>query len=194
MTLGTILSLILTGLAVLAIVIGLLIGLKRRTYRALLRLASYILAAVIALFITLPISSLICGSVWPMLQGMLPLADFNALLESSIVLQDLLTVLPAILVAILLYMFVFAILSLLMLIPYCIIARKVVSKDVKSSFKGDRLVGMAVGAVSGLLVLAIALAPLASVIRFGSTLTTSLPNEDSSMDSVNEVMEGISGN
>ncbi len=185
-------SFILIGIALLAGIIGLLCGLSRRTPRELLHLATVVLAAVLAFVTAHPLASLLCRPLRSVAENRVPqLAQTLELLEQSAVFTELSGSLVVAVFSCFLFALLFLICLLLLKIPYAIAAGKLLGKERKNLFTGDRAVGAALGFLCGLVCFCLFLMPVAGLFGTGMEALRTLPEEQRSQVKLPQVVSDL---
>ena len=164
------LILCISAAAALFGVVGLLIGLRRGFNRSIVRLFLLIISTVAALLLTYPVAKAVSGALVGRLPELLDASMRDMIGElsaASPTFEALLPELSAAALSIVLFGLLFIVIALLMLIPYAIIfagsrRRDEDGKPVRPGVLGS-IGGLAIGAVAGLFVFAVLLAPLSGV-------------------------------
>ena len=151
-------------------VVGLLVGLRRGFNRAIVRLFLLAVSAVAALLLTYPVAKAVSGWFVERLPELLDASMRDMIGElsaASPTFEALLPELSAAALSVVLFGLLFIVISLLMLIPYAIIfagtrRRGEDGKPVRPGVLGS-IGGLAIGAVAGLFVFAVLLAPISGV-------------------------------
>ncbi len=166
---------ILTGLLVLTILFGFVLGLKRGVGKASVRLITVVLAAVIAVFLTPVVSSALLNVNLSklnleingvpieklgdsMVNVMLSYEGVGEALNASPTLKAMIVQLPVAFLSLFTFLLWFLVLRLLMLIIYKIICVVSFKKGVKPSV-GSKWAGAGIGALQGIVVFAVLLIP-----------------------------------
>ena len=160
----------ITAAAALFGVVGLLVGLRRGFNRAIVRLFLLAVSAVAALLLTYPVAKAVSGWFVERLPELLDASMrdmIGELTAASPTFEALLPELTAAALSVVLFGLLFIVISLLMLIPYAIIfagtrRRGEDGKPVRPGVLGS-IGGLAIGAVAGLFIFAVLLAPLSGI-------------------------------
>ena len=200
---------ILSTLAIVAIlgfiVIGVLQGLKNGWKKQLIRLATVVIALFVSVLITKIFSnsliSWIGGSAGDSLKTLFEEAldfsqeEINALMPNGQVLGAVayIAAIPiAFIISPIVFLIIYGIFHFITIIPYKIFSKSIVGKEKKRGL--DRVIGMAVGAVYGLLIAVIITSPLtgitAMVYDTYDAITETVKDDDSEYaEDIREVFE-----
>lgn len=193
---GTV-SLCITAVAALFGVIGLLIGLRRGFNRAIVRLFLLAVSAIAALLLTYPVTKAVSGTL---LEKAFTLLDqsvektFGELLACSPTLEALVPELVTALLSVLTFGLLFILIALLMLIPYAIIFSGSRRKDENGKPRRPGVLGsiggLLIGAVAGLFVFAVLIAPLTGISEYCERVLHYMNEEELEMlpDGVDEAL------
>jgi len=135
------------------VLIGLLVGLKRGMAKALVRLVELVIVAIISLLIGKGITSSLSATVTDLLHANLE-EPLKSVLLSAPNSEELILGLVGALVLPIIFVVIFAVLKLISLIGLGAITKLIAGKA-----KKNRLIGAAVGAVTGVLVASVFLCP-----------------------------------
>ena len=177
---GNYVSIGITALVCVAALIGLFVGLGRRTVKSALRLASYAVAALISMFVSKPISNVIYDSA--IKDALESVANgggvANPILTAEGLVGEVIRGLASGVTAMVVFGVLFCVLSILMIIPYQIIARKIVTKENRRTFPCDRLCGMLLGIITGVFFMGVWMGPVMSIADIATEAVPSIMATD----------------
>ena len=146
------LSIVFTLTVLAATLIGAAFGLLKGFTKSTIRLASVVLAVLIAFIIAAPVSRIFINN--ENLNALISMLEFtemyNEIVEASPALGELFTALPVAIIAPIVFVVLFFIIKLIMLIPYFIVAHILTKDKEKEPFK-KRALGLPIGAAQGLI-------------------------------------------
>ena len=150
---------ILFAVEALIVLIGVLVGLKRGMAKSLVRLAELIIVAIVSLLISKGVMGIVSEKAAELIHGMLE-EPLKSVILSSPDAEALVLGLVGALVLPIVFVIVFAVLKLLSLI--CL---GLITKLIAGNAKKNRLIGAAVGAVTGVLVASVFLCPFYTLAK-----------------------------
>ena len=179
------LSLIILGIFIIAILVNALIGFLRGFNKAIIRLITLLLVAILSFLIAVPLTDLLCQNI--MIQGVsigeLLLSAFTksetgtVFLDTVPLIKSAILAVPSLLVAMLVLPVVFAIFKFLSWILFLCIQKPVRKYIFKENFSdevsvsackiGNRFAGLGIGVVTGVLIFGVF---MASIFGFLSVL------------------------
>jgi len=182
-------SLVLT-LVVLAIVaLSVFFAYRRGLLRSALRLGTVVVAAVIALVVSIFLKDTIGNLFSGLLDSVLGGDGVGAITEASPTTADLIKGLPGALAGPFVFLALFIILNSIFLIIYHILKRIPVFKIRLTNKLVDHLLGAAVGVVSSLILVSCFLIPLAGYINVADDVLTNVEHTDLDEKSAKEIMD-----
>ena len=163
-------SLAVTLFVFICAVIGALFGLNRGFKRSIVTLIGAIVSAVLAFFLAVPVSKLIITPqmIETVLQNLGALEIYNELISASSSLKEIVIMLPAAIIAPIIFLLLFAIIKLLMKIPCGIISLSLGSKS------HNRVLGVPLGAVQGLVSAFVIVVVITGFISVADNITTAV--------------------
>jgi hypothetical protein len=150
---------ILFAVEALIVLIGVLVGLKRGMAKSLVRLVELIIVAIVSLLISKGVMGIVSEKATELIHGMLE-EPLKSVILSSPDAEALVLGLVGALVLPIVFVIVFAVLKLLSLI--CL---GLITKLIAGNAKKNRLIGAAVGAVTGVLVASVFLCPFYTLAK-----------------------------
>lgn len=200
------LSISVTLAVLFFVILGALFGFVKGFKKSVLRLITVVIAAILAYFVSVPITGLFVtkNNVYSLIEMFGATETYNELIAASPAAEELVCALLASVIATIVFILLFFIIKLLTLIPYAILSKKLSifkneDGEIEKETAKTKLIGLPIGAVQGLVSVMVIVFVLTGFFSVADNVLNTILNDKSgnlselqdSLEPIHSVMEDI---